>query len=214
MEHGEVHHNTKFHCMGQPFSMRSDGEYVEDEWVFRLYFCIKDKLPDNIKVTPSLQYGKKFNKFQELISGQHYDKFYVFRAVPDLLFQRSPSASSSVHIGSEVAGNEMVEVKSNTTTNTSDTRSEFAQVTATLHSIAIAKILQQLKDNKKPREIVSKGLLIFMRKAMFLMTLKASVANVGVAGLNVTCKEVDFSNDTYPFIIDAAAVCGRIQYLC
>ena len=84
--------------------------------------------------------------------------------------------------------------------------------TATLHSIAIAKILHQLTGNKKPREIVSKGLLIFLRKVMFLMTLKASVGNVGLAALNVTCRKMDCSQyDTYPYIpLDAAAVCSGV----
>ena len=48
---------------------------------------------------------------------------------------------------------------------------------------------------------------------MFLMTLKASVENVDLAVLNVTCRKIDYSQyDTYPYIpLDAAAgVCSGV----
>lgn len=105
--------------------------------------------------------------FRNLFLVHKKKNFFLFRTVPDLLFEGTGKAvASSLHVGSEV-----LEVKTNTNTKNSNTRSEFSQVTSSMCSIAIAKLLQQLKNgNNKPRDVMSKGLLVFMKKVMYLRT--------------------------------------------
>ena len=205
------HHKTKFHCMGQPFfTDEEEGDYTEDEWVTCLYYSIKDHIPDGINVIPSFQYSRRFNKFQELVSGTQKEKNFLFRAVPDLLFERTGRAvASSLHVGSEV-----LEVKTNTNTKNSDTRSEFSQVTSSMHSIAIAKLLQQLKNGNKPKDVMRKGLLVFMKKVMYLFTLKASVGSIGMAGLNISRSKIqcqDRDVDSLPLDFVCAGIARLIE---
>ena len=70
------HHNTKFHCMGQPFF--DDEEEGEDEWATRFYYSVKDYIPDGITAIPLFQYSRRFNKFQELVSGTQKENFFYF----------------------------------------------------------------------------------------------------------------------------------------
>ena len=58
-----------------------------------------------------------------------------------------------------------------------------------MHSIAIAKLLQQLKNGNRPKDVMSKGLLVFMR-VMYQFTLKASIGSIDMAGLNISRSKI------------------------
>ena len=212
VENGASYHNTKFHCMGPPFA--SDADYIEDVWVTRLYYCLKDNMgSQNLQLLPSFQYSRNFGKFQQLISDQEQDKFYLFRAVPDFIILRNNGEDipPTVHVIPEVVTEvapDVVEVKTHPATNSTDSRNELSQVAASLHSVAIAKILCDLKDGKNPNEIKGKGLLIVMRRNILSFELKASILNVDFAGLNITWKQVkrDDTEEGLPLKMVCAAI--------
>ena len=145
------HHNTKFHCMGKPFEDGLEGDYTEDEWAERLYYCVKGNTPFGVEVVPAYQYTRNFNKFQQIVSDIKKDEFFFFRGVPDLLFSRNSHAiPSSFYIG-----NELLEVKTKPNTNKTDTETEFAQVASSMYTIAVAKMLRQLRNGTTPEKVTS-----------------------------------------------------------
>ena len=169
--------------MGQPFfDDEEEGDYTEDEWATRFYYSVKGFIPDGIKVIPLFQYSRRFNKFQELVSGTQKEFLFYFELCQTCCLRE---LIEQYHSGSEV-----LEVKINTNTKNSDTRREFSQVTSSMHSIAIAKLLQQLKNGNRPKDVMSKGLLVFMRKVMYLFTLKASIGSIDMAGLNISRSKI------------------------
>lgn len=80
------HTNTKFHCLGHPFQSK---DYKEPDWAARLYYSIRDKLANNVKVYLSYRYMYNFSELQQIYSLSSSVQFYCFRAVPDLIFTRS-----------------------------------------------------------------------------------------------------------------------------
>ena len=83
-----------------------------------------------------------------------------------------------------------------------------------MHSIAIAKLLQQLKNGNKPKDVMSKGLLVFMKKVMYLFTLKASVGSIGMAGLNIIRSKIqcqDRDVDSLPLDFVCAGIARLIE---
>ena len=205
-DHPSNYHNTKFHCMGQPLA--EDEDYNEDEWVERLYHSIKGCLPGEIEVVPSFQYSRNFTKFQNLITGIKNDQWFLFRAVPDIMFKRTDTTvPSALHIS-----NEFLEVKKAKASVNSNTETEFSQVMSSMYSVAVAMALRQLAKGNTVKNIKSKGLLVCMMKSMHLFTLKASIGNVDVAGMYITrhkimCEDNDIDQLPLDF------VCSGISYL-
>lgn len=56
------HTNTKFHCLGHPFQSK---DYKEPDWAARLYYSIRDKLANNVKVYLSYRYMYNFSELQQ-----------------------------------------------------------------------------------------------------------------------------------------------------
>ena len=119
--------------------------------------------------------------------------------MPDLLFKRVGRVPYSLHIGNEM-------------TNPSDYRTDFSQVACSMHSVAIAKILCDLKKGITPKNVMCKGLLLFMKKVMLLYTLKATIGGINIAGLNISrsklqCEDSDVDSLPPDFI------CAGISHL-
>ena len=69
------HYETKFHCLSLSFRRE---RYHEKEWEARLYYSIKDKLPDHVSVLPAYKYSQQFNPFQQTFSDCAKDNLYFF----------------------------------------------------------------------------------------------------------------------------------------
>ena len=158
------HENTKFHCVGHPFKSIS---YREGDWSARLYYSIKNHLPDYTSVRFSHAYQYNFAGFQELLSHQTSPSFYIFRGVPDLVFTTrktmSVSTSASLHMDDDEF--ESVEVKHGDHLSTSREKpsglpNAAAQVVGTLHMLAASRVIRAVQKNTVPSQVKCKGLLL------------------------------------------------------
>lgn len=60
-----THEHTEFHCYGKPLK---STDYVEDEWIVRLYQSFKDNVGNDVNVVPSFDYRTNFSDLQEKFS--------------------------------------------------------------------------------------------------------------------------------------------------
>ena len=61
--------------------------YKELDWVERLMYCFKNKLPESIALTLGKDFASNFQGLQELLSSNELASFYYIRVVPDFIFK-------------------------------------------------------------------------------------------------------------------------------
>jgi len=171
------HDATKFHCLGRAFD---HDQYKEPDWAARLYYSLEDRLPINIVVHPTYAFANNFGALQNVFSCSSTHTMYHFRAVPDLM-----AANTAMYIFDET---DLLEVKNGgklCTSRTSKAPDAFAEVVGGLHFLAVAKIINALKNKKSVTRVCCKGLLLNRTTNMFLFTLTANVSELTCAELNV-----------------------------
>ena len=179
------HDKTKFHCLGRAFDRE---QYKELEWAARLYYSMEDKLPINVVVHPSYTFSNNFGALQNVFSCSSTHTIYHFRAVPDLTFIKKGmvvTADTAMYVYDET---DLVEVKNGgrlCTSRTSEAPDAFAEVVGGLHFLAVAKIINALKNKESVDKVCCKGLLLNRTTNMFLFTLTANVSELTCAELNV-----------------------------
>lgn len=209
-----IYVNTKFHCSGHPLRFES---YKELDWTTRLYYCLKDKLPDNITVHDSYRYRSDFRPLQEFYSSCSRSTFYSLCAVPDLIFtkktSRASTASNPMYVDvSEGDETELIEIKNGgplPCSRTNDLPHAYAQVFGGLHFLATARVINRLRSNKMLDEVNCKGLLINRKDKLILFTLKVKIGQLCNSELPLEYSKLDVHNP----VVSLAHVCAGIQEL-
>lgn len=200
------HHGTKFHCLGLPFS---PAEYREVALAERLYFSLKEYLPNHIKPHPAYNYRSAFASLQEVFSSLPTCKFYFFRAVPDIIFSKSVTREASDAVFIE---NQLLELKPGgrlAYTKLSEVPNAFSQIVAGLHFLATARIIKAIRKQENVTKVVSKGLLINVKNAMTFITLTATVGTLCHSQMSLTYSDAKFHKNE----LALAVVCQGIKSL-
>jgi len=72
--------------------------------------------------------------------------------------------------------------------------------------MAIARIL---KKGRELRQVTAKGLLVFKKDTMFLVTLKTTISNINSAGLNINYSELETGDE----VLQLGFICTGITEL-
>ena len=187
-----AHRHTVYHCAGLPFSKRLT--YNELDWTERLYHCLVDHLPVDVKLYDSFNHKQRFKALQEMFSTMKSSSIYFFCAVPDLIFKKTSSAHTSTAAGSavHVESIDCIEIKQGrlSTGRTADFPHEYTQIFAQLHFLATAFVVKALKKRQCPSEVSCNGLLLSKSSEMVLFTLKIRMGEIGSCELKFESSKV------------------------
>ena len=166
------HQDTKFHCLGGPID-GTETDYKELDWATRLYYSIRQKLPEGVSVCPVYRYANNFRTLQKLYSSNAISRYYHFKAIPDMIFSKRPVAGAALYLCDEI---ELLEIKPGgrlQQTRTSDIPNAYAQVVGGLHFLAVAHIIRSIMNNRNLGEVSCKGLLVNRKSSLTFFNFKS-----------------------------------------